>query len=248
MNLSRLKETDLFGRFFLGAPGSSKFDGYYRSIDAIRSLVASNEWFQSVTGYYINVAGDFNAVRLSYFTSSPDQTKAVVNRFVAEHGLENTQNPEAAHPDKVSAQYGGEELRFRRFLSTYTLIGLEIMKADLLNARCLFATFRWQVMRSRSPYKPHFLSTFETQSPTYNSLSPEEKDQFWLDLAHWPNPPQVDWAHFFVNMVLGCDWIPPQTWETFLKPQPALDIKKINELVRDQGFQIPDGWHPTRRL
>jgi len=59
-------------------------------------------------------------------------------------------------------------------------------------------------MRARQSYKPHFLRTFENQSPFYNSLSPTEKDQFWHDLVHWPNPLEVDWAHFFVNMVLGC--------------------------------------------
>jgi len=244
MDLSRLKEIDLFGRYFLKASEGDRFVGYYYSLNAIRPLIKGNEWLNSVTGFYINVAGGFDAVRLSYFTSSPDQVKGVVDRFVANHGLKSIQNPETPHLAEISKDYGGEELRFRRFLSTYTLIGLDIMEADLLNARCLLATFRWQVMRARRPYKPHFLRTIENQSSFYNSLSVHEKEQFWSDLAHWPNPPQVDWAHFFVNMVLGCDWISQRVWQTFLSRQEPIPIPEINKLIIEQGFQIPQGWHP----
>lgn len=243
MNLSLIKETDLFGRFFLKAPDGGRFSDYYCSLNAIRPLVKSEEWEESVTGFYINhVNGEYlGSVRLSYFTTSIDQTKKVVEHFVDKHKLKKIQNPEETpHHIIISKGYGEEELRFRKFLSTYTLIGLDIMKADLLNARCLFATFRWQVMRARKPCKPHFLRYFESQSPFYNSLSSAEKDQFWRDLDHWPNLRQVDWAHFFVNMVLGCDW----KIENFLSPQAPLSIQEINRLIREQGFKIPQNWSP----
>ena len=167
-----------------------------------------------------------------------------MDHFASEHKLRNIREPVIPHPIKISEKYGGEELRFRRFLSTYAQIGLDIMKADLLNARCLFATFRWQVMRARRPYRPHFLRAFQSQSPFFNSLSVDEIDQFWRDLSHWPNPPQVDWAHMFVNMVLGCDWNTPESWKRFLNPEPALSISEINKLVVKQGFQIPLNWCP----
>jgi hypothetical protein len=242
VDLSRLKETDLFGRFYLRAPDGGRFRGYYSSVNAIRCLVLSTEWLKSVTGYYINVAGGLDAVRLSYWTISPQHTRMVVNRFVADHGLEYINPPTVPKHARNSDGYGGEELRFRRYLATYTLIGLEIMQTDLLHARSLFATFRWQVMRGGRPYKPHFLGTFENQSFFYNSLSLADKEQFWLDLAHWPDPKQVDWAHLFVNMVLGTDWFP--VWENFHSPQPALSISEINELVKRMGFQIPQNWSP----
>lgn len=244
MNLSLIKETDLFGRFFLKAPDGGRFSGYYCSVNAIRPLVGSKEWLKYVTGFYINVTGDYDAVRLSYFTTYSDQTIEVVNHFVAKHKLINIQNPEIPHQEKISESYGGEELRFRRFLLTYTLIGLDIMQADLLNARCLFATFRWQVMRARKPYKPHFERTFEKHSTCYNSLLSAEKDLFWRDLDHWPNPPKVDWAHFFVNMVLGCDWNEKETWKIFLSPREPLSIQEINRLIREQDFKIPQNWSP----
>lgn len=244
MNLSLIKETDLFGRFFLKAPDGGRFSSYYCSLNAIRPLVRSKEWLKNVTGFYINVAGDYDAVRLSYFTTYSDQTIEVVDNFVAKHKLINIRNPENPHHEKISENYGREELRFRKFLATYTLIGLDIMKADLLNARCLFAKFRWQIMRARKPYKPHFIGTFENQSSFYKSLTPAEKDQFWRDLNHWPNPPQVDWAHLFVNMILGCDWIRREEWKMFLSPQIPLSIQEINKRIWEQGFQIPENWCP----
>jgi hypothetical protein len=106
------------------------------------------------------------------------------------------------------------------------------------------ATFHWQVMAARRPYKPHFLQTFESQSPFYCSLPEMEKDQFCKDLSHWPNPPQVDWAHFLVNMVLACDWVVPECWKYFLSQTPPLSIARINDLVKEQGFHIPDNWQP----
>ncbi|MBW1982552.1 MAG: hypothetical protein JRJ12_15180 [Deltaproteobacteria bacterium] len=245
MHFSELRNTDLFGRFYLKTANSKKYLGYYEAVDAIRSLVYSEQWLQCVTGYYINVADENqDAVRLSYFTPSPKMVDEVVKRFVASHGLQMVRRPVPARAVVVSKAYGGEELRFRKYLATYSPIGLDIMAADLLNARCLFATFRWQVMRARKPYKPHFLRTFKNQSMFYNSLAPAEKEQFWLDLANWPNPPQVDWAHMFVNMVLAADWNTREEWPKFFQPQPPLTTAEINKKVKEQGFQIPPGWHP----
>ena len=247
INLNRLTESDLFGKFFLRAPGGGRFAGYYSSLDAIRPLLDSEEWTENVTGSYVNVADDnFNAVRLSYWTTSPEQTLQVVDEFVRQYGLEYLRKPGVLSQTRNSDGYGGEELRFRKFLTAYTQIALNIMAADLLNARCLFATFRWQVMRSRQPYKPHFQGTFQNYSPFYNSLSQSEKDQVWSDLAHWPNPREVDWAHMMVNMVLGCDWIRGQMWQEFLSPQQPLSISQINEIIREQDFEIPNNWQPMR--
>ena len=242
VDLSRLSETDLYGRFYLKAPNGGRFRGYYHSLEVIRALVRSREWLESITGYYINVSGNNDIVRISYWTVSPEFAKKVVDRFGADHGLEHTRKPTIPEQTRNSDAYGGEELRFRRFLVTYTLMGLEIMETDLLNARSLFATFRWQVMRAGRPYKPHFLKTFQNQSFFYNSLSSAKKEQFWLDLAHWPNPKQVDWAHMFVNMVLGADWFP--VWDNFHSPQAELSISEINQLVKNMGFQIPQNWSP----
>lgn len=242
IDLSRLEETDLFGRFYIKAPNGGRFHGYYNSLNAIRNLLASPEWLSTVTGYYINVTGENDIVRISYWTVTPRQTRALVDRYVSEHELEHIRQPTNPKRTRNSDAYGGEEMRFRRYLATYTQIGLEIMETDLLNARSLFATFRWQVMRAGRAYEPHFLKTFENQSFFYNSLSVSGKLQFWLDLAHWPDPHQVDWAHMFVNMVLGADWFP--VWKNFHPPQPPLSIPEINKLIKLMGFKIPHNWAP----
>ena len=46
----------------------------------------------------------------------------------------------------ISRQYGGEEYEedFRIYLNLYSQIGLELLRADLLQSRILFATYRWQ--------------------------------------------------------------------------------------------------------
>jgi len=242
MDLSRLQETDLFGRFYLKVQGSRQFDTYFQTIDALRPLLSSKEWGDAVTGYYINVAGNMDTGRLSYFTTNADAVRNCAESFCRQHNIVESQNSELPHATRISERYGGEELRFRRFLCLYTLIGLDIMLANLLNARCLMATFRLQVMLSRQQYRPHFQRTFEKQSPTYNSLSTEQKEQFWQDLSNWPIPQQVDWAHMMVNMILPGDFI--ARWNCFLTPQTALSIAQVNDIVRSMGFTIPDAWRP----
>ena len=240
ININRLKESDIWEQVYIKKPNGGRFAGYYISLDAVRPLLSSDGWKKYVTGYYINVAGDHDTVRVSYFTPDIEDTNKFIKQFLNENNLEITEWSHTDKPVKISSGYGGEEMRFRQFLSTYTPIGLEIMKADLLNARCLLVTFRWQVILARMPFEPHFKKTFEQQSPFYNCLSPEEKDQFWRDMTNWPNPPQYGWAHFLINMVLGVDC----PWTSILSRQPALTYTQINEKIRDQGFQIPEGWRP----
>jgi hypothetical protein len=244
MDLARLATTDLTGRFYLQLPNrGGRFAGYYASLDVLRPLLAGAEWQAAVTGYYLNVAGDFDAVRLTYLTTTPERVRTTVEAFAAARGLAHSHPPEPPAPSQIAGSYGGEELRFRRFLATYPLIGLDLLHADPLHARCLFATFRWQVMAARQPYRPHFVRTFERDSPIYRGLPAAEQEQFWADLAHWPNPPQVDWAHMMVNMMLGCDWL--GDWRTFfLQPQPPLTLAEINARVAEQGFTIADSWSP----
>jgi hypothetical protein len=180
-------------------------------------------------------------VRLTYLTRTPERVRQVVEAFAAARGLAQSQPPEPSAPGQTAGSYGGEELRFRRFLATYPLITLDLLQADPLHTRCLFATFRWQVMAARRPYRPHCAPTFERDSPYYRAMPAAAQEQFWADLAHWPNPPQVDWAHMMVNMALGCDWL--GDWRSlFLQPQAPLSLAEVNARVAEQGFAIPAGW------
>lgn len=242
---SGLRETDLFGRFFLRLPGAKGYDGYYDSLAAVADLVESDQWRGSVTGFYINVSEDSGGVRLSYFSASPEDVIDAMAALVPRFGLAETRMAEGPTPATVADRYGGEELRFRRYLTAYTRIGLDIMESDLLGARRLFALFRWQVSIEKKPYKPHFVRTFEGQSPFYNSLTAAEKEQFWKDLASWPEGSEVGWAHLFVNMVLGGDWIGEYWTERYRAGEP-LSTPELNDVLRraGMGFKVPEGWRP----
>ena len=78
-------------------------------------------------------------------------------------------------------------------------------------------------------------------SLAYSALSSAERDRFWADFQNWPIPRQVDWAHMFVNMVLGFDF---NNW--FPNHPPSKTLAEINDLLArlNKGFQIPTGWQP----
>jgi len=243
--IEKLNEKDMFGRFYLKkVPDGGPYKNYYMSLDAIKPLITSNDWLKAVTGYYINSPVSRNMVRLSFFTPDPQETEKVVERFLSGHDMEYGQEPERPHPTEISASYGGEEIRFRRFLYLSTLIVLDLMGADLLYSRLLFAAFRYYFMRSGKPYEKHFLKAFEWKSPAYRSLPEQDKHQFWLDLKHWPNPPQVDWIHLPVNMALGCDVNSFGKWQEYILSNYTLDPADIKYMLKVQGLEMPEDWQP----
>ena len=146
----------------------------------------------------------------------------------------------------IARKYGGKkyEADFRIYLNLYTQIGLDLLQEDLLQSKILFATYRWQVRKASLPFREHFEPTFMRFSPSYNSFSDEEKQYFFSLLEKWPNPPQVDWAHMMVNMILGCDWNWVFMDPNYLTPDMPLSIPEINKHVRRLGFAIPINWRP----
>jgi len=238
----RVCESDFYGILFLQGADARPYDGYYSTISTLRPLLRYQDWTEHITGFYINAACNSTVVRLSYFSTTPDKVMDFVSPEIERVGLHIVKevNPEQAC---VSAVYGGEELRFRRYLCCYTAIGLDLMEADLLHARRLMATFRWQVMRARMNYRDHLLSSLEKLSPTYCKLNDLEREQFWLDLECWPDVTQVDWAHFLVNMVLTYDWT--CCWAQFAQPCPPLTTEEINNKIPERDFELPPGWNPN---
>jgi len=199
--MANISANDYLGRFYLIKCGVTGINGYYESLFALEPMIRCREWKVS-TGYYLNKECD--SVRLSYFIAPKKDVTNFVEDFIKQNGLKHAKSSDTPMQIMISEKYGGEELRFRRFLSTYAPIGLDIMVADLSHARRLFEEFRSQ---DRLP-RPHFEKTFEKKSSYYRALSDEEKEQFWEDMFYRPNPPQVDWAHMLVNMVLGGDPLP----------------------------------------
>ena len=241
LNLKLIKKDDLLGRFFFGISDKKKFRAYYSTLKILYPFLRSEEWLKNITGFYLNTNKGQNGIRISYFTTTPEEPKKAVEEFRKKHWtLRQIAKSEIPRPAQFYKLYGGKELPFRRFLTICTQIGLDIMQADLLHARCLLLTFRWQTFRARKSCKSHFLRTFRTQSPFYNSLTEKEQKQFWKHLAYWPDVRQVDWAHFLVNMVLGGDWVTPDDWKQFAKPQRPLSIELLNKGLEGMDFQIPN--------
>jgi hypothetical protein len=251
IGIRKISKSDLFGIFYVRKPDGRKWNSYYRTLETLRPLLEGEQCQEVVSGYYLNVCGNFDAVRISYFVSTESVKSAMstFEQFFQKKDLveiDNSRNPEKA---VVAMNYGGEqyEERFRNYLFRETRIGLDIMKEDLLHAKALLATYRWQVRKASLPVEKHFKPTFEQFSPTFNSMSAEEREQIFIDLAEWPNPPQVDWAHMMVNFVLGCDWNAVFSDPHYLTAETPLSIQEINEIVRELDFQIPLGWTPEPR-
>lgn len=253
LGLKKIAKDALFGIFFIRKAPGERYASYCKTIDILRPILRSREFCGAIAGFYLNhiseQIGDQEhwLARVSYFVDVPNHSAAtsVATKLFSENAVVVAkENPPRAIT--LAANYGGStfEERMRNFLNLETQIGLELMEADLLHARCLFATYRWQVRKAGLSFRTHFEPAFRRHSPTYNGLSDLEKDQFFLDLEEWPNPPQVDWAHMMVNLVLGCDWNGVFRDPNYLTPGRPLSIPQINSIVRELEFQIPLTWKP----
>ena len=240
-----LSEKDMFGRFYLKKmPNEGIYKNYYATIDALRPILKSEEWQAAATGYYINAPVTRETVRLSYFTSQPDELTKILENFISKNSIEHAQEPELPHQTMISSTYGKEEIRFRKFLYLSTLIGLDLMEKDLMYSRYLFATFRYRFMQYGEPYRKHFLKAFEEKSQAYRSLSEAEKTQLWSGLEYWPNPPQVDWIHMMVNMVMGCDVNNFGKWKDFISSRNRLSKEDTERILESQFIKVPPDWRP----
>ena len=236
---------DYFGTIFIKIDDSRAFYGYYSLIDCIRPMLDSVAWKSNTTGWYINCdGGNFNNVRISYFCKKNKDPRNVVKKFISDKLISLYEEMKPPQMVKVSMGYGGEELRFRKYLSHFTHIGLDLMDNDLHYAQCLFSVFRLQIFTWGGNSSRYFKPSFKNRSPYYNLMSDEDKKQFLKDLNHWPNPPGVDWAHMFVNMILGTDW-----FRLFKSAHAGvcipLPIDGINDLLNEfHIFKIPRDWEP----
>jgi hypothetical protein len=124
ISLDRISVDDQFGRVFLRVPDGKVIDGYFQTLKLLDSFVLGDVFLKHVTGFYINVSNGLNSVRLSYFTSDSSKTLQEINESVKRTSLEKFRE-ERPQKSLVSQEYGGEELRFRKYLFIYTLIGLD---------------------------------------------------------------------------------------------------------------------------
>lgn len=241
MNWKSVSNDDLLGQFVIKLPENKRWPSYYETINRFRVLFESPQFQQHVSGYYVNSLHEPYGpryLRIKYFTppDSHENAEREIENFITKNELTEKKD-DRIHPKQGSAAIspGDSQLRCRQFLTLETLLSLQIMKKDLLNAQSLMATYRWQVFKARQPRAPHFKPTFERDSSAYFSLSPNDKVFLYSCLSNYK------WAHFLVNLVLGFD-------ETdYSLPREPYSIPRINKEIlepRNAPYRISEDWKP----
>jgi len=245
-NMHNLTKDNLLGRVFLNCLASRPIDGYFTCLNLIRPLL-ENSYFQSlIAGFYINVGYNFSSVRLSYFTNDKEGVKKVIEDFLNNNSDLKLIKFDEARKENFSKDYGGTELEFRKFLHTYTQIGLDLLDYDILYSRRLVAEYRLTYSPQRISCKPLFEPAFRNHSKFFNQLDSSSVGQLWKDLDYWY--PGGDWTHMLVNMLLPGDWIymNEELKNFFLNPDkkpPITGIQK-NDLLKKFNLDIPNDWSP----
>jgi len=241
--MKEIPTKDLFGIFYVKKPDGSKWDSYYKTIDSLRPLFDDEKFIKVIDGFYLNITGDFDSVRISYFVNEKESEKSIsiFQDFFTKNGIVQIKDFDSPHEAIIAEMYGGSsyEQRFRNFLTNYTQIGLELLQGNLLHSRRLFAVYRFQVRQASWSFEDYFEPTFNKYSQFYVSFSNNDKRQFFADLKQWPSYQYSEWTHMMVNMIVGCDW----SFSPFNNP---LSIAKINEILlrKNIGFNIPPTWNP----
>lgn len=232
-------------------------NGYFSCLNLIKPLFERQDFKDSTSGFYINYitnSEDGNSVRLTYFTNNKAETSRAIKNFL------NTNSNIVLFPSKDSYEsgkgniaegYGGENLRFRRFLNAYTQIGLDLLGYNILYSRRLAAEYRLNYSTQKISCKPLFESAFTKHSKFFNQLDTSSIEQLWKDLNFWhtiKNTNYVaDWAHFLVNMLLPGDFTDIPYFVGFFRnpnPEPPIIGKQKIIMLKIFNLDIPDNWIP----
>ena len=197
---------DFSARIYTITGGGETLDDYYKTVFLLSDFLKSSEWKSSVSGFYLNAIKrePYNyTVRIAYMvngmTSQPVecyQAYALRKKLVTA-GYDELKPPAGLYTD----YYGGDELAFRRYLATYSWIGIDLLRNGFEESTRLFSDLRKQ---PRATYRPFLESFFLDKSPYFSSLTKGEQAEFWAAFVSWPKS-SADWAHMMVNMMIGRD-------------------------------------------
>lgn len=250
MDSTNLSVDDLLGVLYFSSQDMRMIDGYFNCINLIKPLINKLDSQPHTSGFYLNIGKRLNSVRLSYFTNNESKTQKVINDFLNESSDVTAFDFEKPKHNEFSQYYGGDELRFRRFLCTYTKIGLDLLDFDVLYSRRLVAEYRLVYSPQKTSCRPLFETAFRKHSNFFNQLSASNKGQLWEDLNYWhpiPNTEFIaDWAHMLVNMLLPADWIYiPKYRDFFLNriPKQPITGRTKEEMLRSFNLNLPEGWN-----
>ncbi|GAH11277.1 unnamed protein product [marine sediment metagenome] len=73
--MNNLTENELVGKKYLTYSDSPPIEGYFNCLKLIKPLLENLDSNSSTPVFYINVAGNLNVVRLTYFTNDAEETK-----------------------------------------------------------------------------------------------------------------------------------------------------------------------------
>lgn len=256
-------EKALVGKKYLKI-SDTPIEGYFNCVKAIKSLLENFDSSSSIPGFYINISGNIsnhlNIVRLTFFTNNPEETKKIIDKFLSNNtnvvslplgdfGDENFKKPMEC---KISEGYGGEEIRFRNFLNTYTHIGLDLLEYDILYSRRVMSEYRLTYSTQKISPRPLFEPIFSKHSKFFLQLDSGSIEKLWKDLYFW-HPIRIpgcvaDWTHFLVNMLLPGDWIYMRdrfTGELLFKdfflnpsPRPPITGKERIEMLKKFSLEV----------
>jgi hypothetical protein len=234
---TRISEHDLFGRIIIGIPKAENYHDYYSALDIFMPLLRKSDLGKTCTGFYINQ--EKKSIRISYFCKTTQRQKLLdkIHKIIHESILKEIFEESLQENVVIANDYGGKqyETRFRRYLSMETKIGLDLIETNSNRAKALAATYRWQVFPTNGSIRTHFEPHFKELSLSYNFLTKAQQEAFWSDFSLWPNPPQVDWAHLFINLILGFDCHKRRFYEWPFNP---LSIEEINSEISSTGIII----------
>jgi hypothetical protein len=226
-----------------------KAEEYFSCLKLLRPLFGSSGFKASTLGYYLNY--NTQSVRLTYFTNNETETKEAIDNFLNENGGIALSECEAPKIGNIAKRYGGDNLRFRRFLNTYTQIGLDLLDYDILYSRRLVAEYRLTYSTQKISCNPLFEPAFTKHSKFFSQLDTQSVEQMWEDLNFWhphPNKPGcvADWAHFLVNMLLPGDYIYTNNEGPFINPSASAPItgSQKEEVLRRLNIEVPSNWSP----
>jgi len=265
--MNNLTTDSPFGVIFLRFSDLKGLDvnRYFDCLRAVKPLLESSDFTDSTPGFYINYITNSeggNSVRLTYFTENEAKTKNAIEDFLNANSkivLFSSHDSKESQKGNIAEGYGGENLRFRRFLNTYTQIGLDLLDYDILYSRRLVAEYRLTYSTQKISPKPLFEPAFNKHSKFFCQLDSFDIEQLWKDLNFW-HPIKIsgyvaDWTHFLVNMLLPSDWIYLRYIQTgelvfkdlFLKPDPRPPIKgeERKSLLKYFDLNIPHDWKPN---
>jgi len=112
----RIPNNDVFGIFYVKKPDGVKWDSYYRTLDSLGQLFEDEQFRKTVSGFYLNVIGDFDSVRISYFVDKAKSERAI---SIFEQFFRDNEVEEIEHSSRPSEKSPSKELWRRRASGTF---------------------------------------------------------------------------------------------------------------------------------